>query len=73
VTLVVTEARLRQGLAAIGSELEPKHTGAFVNWIAADVNKESVAELEAASLAWPQVERAVQAAARTWYLKGGMP
>lgn len=70
VALMVTEARLEQGLAAVGGR-EPRLTGKFVAWIAADVRKESVAELEASGLSWPQVDKAVQARARAWFLAGG--
>jgi hypothetical protein len=38
-------------------------------WIAADVQKESVAELETSGLTWDQVDKAVQTAARSWFLK----
>ena len=69
VTLMVGEARLQQGLAAVcGGVAEARHTGKFLAWVAADVRKESVAELEAASLTWAQVEKAVQARAREWFL-----
>jgi hypothetical protein len=68
VTLMVTEARLNQGVAeACGGELEMRHTGKFLQWVAADVQKESVAELEAAGLTWKQVLKAVQTRAREWY------
>lgn len=72
VALMVTDARLEQGLAtACDGTRDPKRTGAFLTWIATDVRKESVAELEASNLAWAQVEKAVAARARTWFLKGG--
>src|SRR5512139_3317298 len=58
--LVVTDARLRQGLEAVGGEFDAKKTGAFLAWITADVKKESVAELEASALTFAQVEKAVQ-------------
>lgn len=67
VTLMVTEARLEQGLSACGGVRDPRKTGVFLAWIAGDVKKESVAEREAAGLDWPQVERAVLARARDWY------
>lgn len=67
VSMMLTEARLQQGLAAVG-ERSPKKTGAFLAWIVADVQKESVAELEAAGLSWSQVEKGVQAKARAWFL-----
>ena len=72
VTLMVSEARLAQGLAAItgdGARLrDPRLTGKFLEWIVADVGKESVAELEASELSFAQVERAIRARARAWYL-----
>lgn len=73
VALMVTEARLQQGAGAVGAEAaggarDPKLIGKFLAWVAADVKKESVAELEASGLTWPQVEKAVQVRARTWFL-----
>jgi RNA ligase len=70
VTLMVTEARLEQGLGAVGGR-DSKLTGKFLAWIAADVRKESVAELEASKLTWAQVEKAVQVRARAWFLGAG--
>lgn len=67
VQLVVTEARLQQGVAeACGGTPHKRHTGAFLRWIAQDTRQESVAELEAAGLRWEQVDRAVQDHARKW-------
>lgn len=73
VTMMVSEARMQQGLSVINDgkndgKVDMKHTGKFLAWVAGDVQKESVAELEAAGLTWPQVEKAVQAAARAWFL-----
>ena len=69
VALMVGEVRLQQGLAAVcGGAVEPRSTGKFLGWVAADVRKESVAELEAAGLTWAQVEKAVQTRAREWFL-----
>jgi predicted nucleotidyltransferase len=62
VALVVTDARLRQGLDAVGGDFDAKKTGAFLGWISADVKKESVAELEASGLTWEQVEKGVSSA-----------
>jgi hypothetical protein len=68
VRLMVTDARLEQGLGAVaGGVRDPKLTGKFLTWVAADVEKESVAELAASRLTWSQVEKAVQARARQWY------
>jgi hypothetical protein len=69
VALMVTEARLAQGVSAVGGR-EPRLTGKFLDWIAADVRKESVAELEASGLTFAQVEKAVRARARAWFLSG---
>jgi hypothetical protein len=69
VALVVTEARLAQGVAAVGGDRNPKQTGAFITWIAGDVVKECAAELEAAGLTWTQVDKAVRAFARIWFTK----
>jgi hypothetical protein len=69
IDLVVTEPRLQQGLSTVcdGAFAMPK-IGAFIACVAADVRKESVAELEAAGLTWSQVEKQVQARARAWFL-----
>jgi hypothetical protein len=64
---MVTGNRLEQGLTeACGGEAHMRHTRAFIQWVSDDVQKESEAELEAAGLAWKQVQKAVQAKARTW-------
>lgn len=70
VDLVVTEARLAQGLSiACGGARDPKATGKFLQWLVADVQKESGAELEASGLTWQQVQGAVQTRAREWFLR----
>lgn len=67
VTLVVTEARLLQGLeTACAGEADMRHTSAFIRWVAADVEKETKAELEASGLVWAAVDKAIQARARNW-------
>ena len=72
VALMLTEARLAQGAAAIGGAddrpRDPKLTGKFLEWVVADVRKESAAELEASGLTFAQVEKAIRVRARTWYL-----
>lgn len=69
VNLVVTEPRLQQGVDTVcGGAFGTNKIGAFLAWVAADVRKESVAELEAAGLTWAQVEKPVQARARAWFL-----
>ena len=69
VALMVGEGRLQQGLGTVcGGVASPRDTGKFLTWLVADVRKESTAELAAAGLEWAQVEKAVQARARAWYL-----
>lgn len=66
--MMVTEARIEQGVSeACGGTYEMRRMGPFIRWVADDVRKESVAELEAAGLAWEQVAKAVQGVARDWY------
>jgi tRNA-binding EMAP/Myf-like protein len=68
VGLFVTEARLEQGVAiACNGQFDVKLTGSFLKWFNKDVEKESVAELEASKLEWKQVAKAVSSAAREWY------
>lgn len=45
-----------------------KKVGAFIQWIAADVQKETQDELTASGLTWDQVSKAVTTKARAWYL-----
>lgn len=68
VTLMVTEARLQQGVStACGGDRSMRYIGDFLRWVGEDTKKESVAELEAAGLTWDQVQKAVQDRARDWY------
>ena len=68
VALMVTDARLRQGLSeACGGARDPKTTRQFLEWVAANVRKESSAELTASGLSWNDVDKAVQARAREWF------
>ena len=70
VELFVTEARLQQGLSeACNGELNIKKMGQFLQWIALDIQKESLAELEQSNLAWKQVHKPISNAARQWYSK----
>lgn len=66
--LVLTEARLEQGAAAVGASYDPKLIGKFLAWVAADVQKETQDELQASGLSWKQVEKAVYGKARGWYI-----
>jgi hypothetical protein len=67
--LVLTPARLNQGVKAVGSEINIKLTGQFVNWVLKDVEKETQDELEASNLTWKQVQKAISERARTWYIE----
>jgi hypothetical protein len=68
VDLMVTPSRLEQAVTeACGGEYHMRHTGALLRWLTDDVQKESVAELEAAKLTWKQVLKAVQARGREWF------
>jgi hypothetical protein len=66
VELVLTEARLEQGAAG---SYDMKQMGKFINWIVADVKKETQDELEASNLTWDQVTKALTTKARTWYMQ----
>lgn len=68
VDLMLTNARLEQGVsAACSGTYDIRDTGKFLAWVLADVQKESVAELQAAALDWKQVMGPVQTRAREWY------
>lgn len=68
VNLVVTPARLEQGVTEVGcNQFEMAKIGAFLQWFTADVQKESAAELEVAQLTWKDVNKAVMNAAKKWY------
>lgn len=70
VRLFVTEARLEQGVTEVCSgHFEMSQMGAFLQWFNADVQKESIAELEVAGLTWKDVGKAVMKAAKEWYQK----
>lgn len=68
VTMFVTEARLMQWAEPFDI-FEMKNVGAFLKGFLADVIKESADELESAELTWDEVQKAVQTAARNWYIK----
>ena len=68
VNLFVTPARLEQAVTEVGcGEFNMDKIGAFLKWFNADVQKESVAELEVAQLTWKDVNKAVMNAAKKWY------
>ena len=67
-SLFVTPNRLEQGLMQVcGGLADMRQMGPFLKWIATDVQKESVTELEAAHLSWKEVGKAVNEAARKWF------
>ena len=68
VQLFVTEARLNQAVTeACDGQYDMKRMGDFLKWFLLDVQKESVAELEAASLTWKEVNKPLMNDAREWY------
>ena len=67
VSMMVTPARLEQGLEAIGGIADMRKLGDFLRWVGQDVRKESVRELEAAGLEWKQVARRVSEVAKAWF------
>jgi len=67
VTLVVTPARLEQGLEQVGGLADMKRMGDFLRWFGGDVRKETAAEMEAAGLEWKQVAKALTQAAQRWF------
>ncbi len=70
VDMFLTIPRLEQGAAFVNTEsFDNKLIGKFIAWIIKDVEKESKAELEASSLEWKQVSKAVGDRARVWYLE----
>ena len=66
VELFATENRFNQMLN--GMDFNPKNTSEFIKNFSKDVQKESVAELEASNLEWKQVAKEVATAARKWFL-----
>lgn len=68
VQLFVTENRLEQIAQKVGG-FDSKKTGEFLKGFAADVMKESHAELQASKMTWKDVANPVSTAARNWWLK----
>jgi hypothetical protein len=71
VTFAVTENRLNKGidyLVEMGHPIEPKSTGHFLKWISQDVERECAIELETNDLKWSQVNKAVSAKAKDFFL-----
>ena len=68
VRLFVTKARLQQAVTeACDGQYDMKRMGDFMKWFALDVQKESIAELEAAGLTWKEVNKPLMNDAREWY------
>jgi hypothetical protein len=68
VALMVTPARLEQGLTQItGGPMDMRRMGELLQWVGQDVHAESTAELAAAGLEWKQVAKAVGQAAQRWF------
>lgn len=68
VSTFVTEARLEQGFnEACPKDATMRDLGAFLKWVAGDLQKEGGADLEAAGLTWKNVQKAVTEAAKKWF------
>ena len=68
VDLVLTTARLEQGLQNIDS-LDKKNTGKFLSWILNDIQTECQYELQESNLKWKDVSQLVSETSRNWYFK----
>lgn len=72
VSFAVTENRLEQGWTVLqeqGKPLEMRSMGDFLKWVAQDVQRECVTELDASGLAWKAVVKAVSARSRDFFMK----
>lgn len=69
VDMFVTPARCEQGLTEVGGDAIPEKTGYFLKWLGQDVKKESIQELSDMGLEWKDVTKAVNQAARAWWLQ----
>jgi hypothetical protein len=72
VDLVLTEARLSQGIAVMreqGLELAVENTGAFLKWVGSDVIKEESDTMESNGLDRKEVMPVINRDARQWYMK----
>lgn len=71
VDMVLTNARLEQGVTAVAGSLsfDMKLLGNFIKWIMADVEKETKDELVASNLEWKQVQKEISNRARLWYIE----
>jgi hypothetical protein len=71
-TMFVTPARCEQMLQQVGGDRSMKGIGPFLKAVMADVEKESKLEMEAGGLTWKQVAGDVTAAAKAWFMGGGL-
>ena len=70
VDMVVTEARLEQGLTeACKGQAEKRMLGPFLKWIGQDIKKECQDELEASGLTFKEVSPEISKRAKNWLLK----
>lgn len=72
VAFAVTYNRLEQGIDALeqqGLGLDKRNTGKFIQWVAADVERECALDLEEAGLQWSQVSNQVTTKARGFFLE----
>lgn len=69
--LVCTISRLRQGAAAASADgsISMKHIGAFMKWLAADLERETQAEIEASGCNQKVAISTAQKYAKVWYLE----
>ena len=66
--LVVTEARLQQGVSEVcGGVFNLTHMGELLRWINADVRKECQAELDESGLSWEKVSKSISMRCKKWY------
>jgi hypothetical protein len=66
VDLVLTPARLKQGLENIDS-LDKKNTGKFLAWISNDIQTECQYELKESNLDWKNVSKSISESAKNWF------
>lgn len=70
VKMVLTEARLEQGLTeACKGQAEKRMIGPFLKWINQDIQKECQDELEASGLTFKDVNKILSETARGWLLE----
>lgn len=68
--LVLTEARLMQGMLAISEnqvEITKAKISPFLKWIEKDVQKECQDELQASNLTWNDVSKCISDKSRKWF------